>query len=44
LNNADGKLVLSSLKDYIREVFDIAGFIPIFPLFGSKEEALSAFE
>ena len=44
LNNADGKLVLSSLKDYIREVFDIAGFIPIFPLFGSKEEALSAFQ
>jgi anti-sigma B factor antagonist len=44
LNNADGKLVLSALKDYIREVFDIAGFIPIFPLFGSKEDALKAFQ
>jgi anti-sigma B factor antagonist len=36
-----GKLVLCSLKDPVREVFDIAGFSTIFSLYGSHHEAIS---
>ena len=43
LTNADGKLVLCSLQEQIKEVFDIAGFSSLFPLFTSPEEALRSF-
>jgi anti-anti-sigma regulatory factor len=31
--------VLCSLKDRVREVFDIAGFSPIFSIYGSHDDA-----
>ena len=40
LKSANGKIVLCSLKDPVREVFDIAGFSSIFSVYGSHEEAL----
>jgi anti-sigma B factor antagonist len=40
LDRNDGRVVLASLTDYVREVFDIAGFLAIFPVFSSCEEAL----
>ena len=40
---AKGKIVLSSLKTHIKEVFDLAGFSPIFPICQTREEALSTF-
>ncbi len=40
LNSANGKIVLCSLKDPVREVFDIAGFSSIFPVYGSHDEAI----
>ncbi len=43
LTNAEGKLVLCSLQEQIKEVFDIAGFSSLFPLFTSPEEALRSF-
>ncbi len=39
----NGKIVLSSLKIHIKEVFDLAGFSPVFPICQSREEALSVF-
>lgn len=40
----NGKIVLASLKDQIREVFEIAGFSAIFPIFVSESEALRSFQ
>lgn len=39
LNTANGKMVLCSLKDPVKEVFDIAGFTDIFSVYGSHDEA-----
>jgi anti-anti-sigma factor len=39
LSAANGKLVLCSLKDQVREVFDIAGFSSIFSIYGSHDDA-----
>ena len=38
----DGKIVLCSLKDPVREVFNIVGFLSVFPPFGSHDEAISS--
>jgi len=40
LHNANGKIVLCSLKDHVKQVFDLAGFSSIFPVHGSREEAV----
>ena len=40
LKNVNGKIHLYSLKDQVKEVFKIAGFSAIFPLFDGQEEAL----
>jgi anti-sigma B factor antagonist len=39
LSAANGKMVLCSLKDRVREVFDIAGFSSIFSIYGSHDDA-----
>jgi len=36
----DGELVFASLRDVVREVFEIAGFEAIFPVFDSTEAAM----
>src|SRR5579883_1850037 len=40
LKNVNGKIVLLSLKDQIREVFEIAGFAALFPIFDVEADAL----
>jgi anti-sigma B factor antagonist len=40
LKNSGGKIVLSSLKEHIHEVFNIAGFTSIFPIYPTSEEAI----
>lgn len=42
LNPAGGKVVLCSLKEPVRQVFDIAGFSSILPIVASREEALKS--
>ncbi len=42
LTPAGGKLLLCGLKDQIKEVFDIAGFSSIFPIYATPEEAVAA--
>ena len=43
LKKIQGKLVLSSIKDYMKEVFEISGYTEIFPIFTTQEEALANF-
>jgi anti-sigma B factor antagonist len=40
VKGVDGKIAFYALKDQIKEVFDIAGFSPLFPSFATQEEAL----
>ena len=42
LTSTNGKLVLCSLKEQVREVFDIAGFSSVFSVYGSYDEALKS--
>jgi anti-sigma B factor antagonist len=43
LKGGEGKLLLCSLKDYIREVFDLSGFVSFLPIFDTREEGISSF-
>lgn len=40
LNSANGKILLSSLQDSVREVFDITGFSSVFCIYGSDDDAI----
>ncbi|HKE62666.1 MAG TPA: STAS domain-containing protein [Nitrospira sp.] len=40
LKAVEGRIVLSSLKPHIIEVFEIAGFTSIFPIYGNAEQAM----
>jgi anti-sigma B factor antagonist len=40
MKSAQGKLVLCSLKDHVKEVFDVAGFSMLFKMFSSQEESI----
>jgi anti-anti-sigma factor len=42
LNPAGGKLVLCSLQEPVREVFDIVGFFSIHSILSSRDEALNS--
>ena len=42
LRKRDADLILCSLSDPIREVFEISGFDKIIPVHGSREQALAA--
>ena len=43
LQNSEGKIILCGLKDYIKEVFEIAGFVTIFPIVSTVDTALNQF-
>ena len=42
LNPAGGKLVLCSLQEPVKQVFDIVGFYSIFSISSSRDEALKS--
>ena len=42
LNSTNGKIVLCSLQEPVREVFDISGFSSVFSVYGSYDEALKS--
>jgi anti-sigma B factor antagonist len=42
LHGTDGKIVLCSMKDHVRQVFDLAGFSSIFSIYSSREEAIKS--
>ncbi len=41
LKRTDGKIMLCSMQDYVKEVFEIAGFDSFLPIVGSMDEALN---
>ena len=43
LKRSEGKIVLCSMKDYIKEVFEIAGFVSLFPIASSVGDAIKQF-
>ncbi|UCG13385.1 MAG: STAS domain-containing protein [Deltaproteobacteria bacterium] len=43
LKRSQGKMVLCSMKEYIKEVFEIAGFVSIFPIASTVDHALEEF-
>jgi anti-sigma B factor antagonist len=43
LNREEGKIMLCSMQDYVREVFEIAGFDSFLPIVGTMDEALQSF-
>ncbi|MBW2410530.1 MAG: STAS domain-containing protein [Deltaproteobacteria bacterium] len=43
LNREDGKIMLCSMQDYVKEVFEIAGFDSFLPIVGTMDEALQSF-
>ena len=44
LRKMDGDLKLSSLKPYVRETFEIAGFTQLFEIYDGEEEAVAEFD
>ena len=42
LRSSNGKIVLCSLKDHIRQVFDLTGFSSILSIYGSRDEAFKS--
>lgn len=40
LQSTDGKIVVCSMKDHVRQVFDLAGFSSILSIYGSRDEAM----
>jgi anti-sigma B factor antagonist len=42
LKRNNGRLSFCSLKDYIREIFELSGFVSFFPIHATLEESLSA--
>ena len=42
VTQAKGKLVLATLNDDVKQVFELTGFSSIFQICGSREEAISA--
>ena len=43
LKRSEGKIVLCSMKEYIKEVFEIAGFVSLFPIVSSVGDAIKKF-
>jgi len=43
LKHNEGMLILSSMQDYIREVFEITGFDSFLPIVSTMDEALGKF-
>lgn len=43
LNREEGKIMLCSMQDYVKEVFEIAGFDSFLPIVATMDEALRSF-
>ena len=43
IKREDGQIMLCSMQDYVKEVFEIAGFDSFLPIVGTMDDALNAF-
>ena len=44
LKRTDGRLCVCAVKDYIREIFSLSGFLSFLPTYVTIEESLSSFD
>lgn len=42
LKRKDGRICLCSVKDYVREIFEMSGFVAFLPIHSNVEDSLSA--
>ena len=42
LQTVDGKIVLCSMKDHVRQVFDLAGFSSMLSIYATRDEAIKS--
>ena len=42
LQTVDGKIVMCSMKDHVRQVFDLAGFSSMLSIYASRDEAIKS--
>lgn len=42
LKRKDGRLCLCSVKDYVREIFEMSGFVSFLPIHSTVEDSLKA--
>jgi anti-sigma B factor antagonist len=43
IKREDGQIMLCSMQDYVKEVFEIAGFDSFLPIVATMDDALNAF-
>lgn len=43
IKREDGQIMLCSMQDYVKEVFEIAGFDSFLPIVDTMDDALNAF-
>ena len=43
IKREDGRIMLCSMQDYVKEVFEIAGFDSFLPIVATLDDALKAF-
>ena len=43
LNREEGKIMLCTMQDYVKEVFEIAGFDSFLPIVATMDEALQSY-
>jgi len=43
IKNKEGTIKLCSLRPYVKEVFDVAGFTQIFKIYNTAQEAINSF-
>jgi len=44
VKSSNGRLALSTLKEQVKEVFDVAGFTMLFSIFPSQQDALNSIQ
>lgn len=44
LKQGEGQLILCSMKDYIRELFELSGFASFLPIYPSLEESIQSLD
>lgn len=40
INKNEGRLALCSMNEFVKEIFEIAGFTPLFQVYSDREEAM----
>lgn len=43
IKKVSGQMVICEMRDHIREIFEIAGFLPIFTIVDTQDDALAKF-